>query len=364
MSSARVQLEAAISAVEAQRSVLGDAVVEASVRALREQLAALTTPSSPDPAQSLKQVTVLFLDVVGSTSLGQHLDPEAIGEVMDGALHRLTELVEKHRGKVLQYAGDNILAVFGADESREDDAELAVQCGLAMLALGKVLGVEVETALGHTGFDVRVGIHTGDVLLGGGVDAEGAIRGSAVNVAARMEQTAPAGRLRISHDTYALVRGLFDAELQPPLTVKGIDRPVQSYLVTAAKPRPFRDASRGIEGVPTRMIGRASDLTALQDHFRRLFTPLEDQHRLAMVIVVADAGIGKSRLLREFEAWAHARPDRFHLLRGRATPQTQVQPFGLFQRHLWTGKSLHSLGSIVERPLLPRHFVGLGSAHD
>ena len=175
MPSQKQQLEAAIAAVEARRTVLGDAVVDASVGALRAQLAALAEANSTDFVQTLKQVTILFLDVVGSTALSQHLDPEAISEVMDGALYRLAALVEKHRGKVLKYAGDSILAVFGADEAREDDAERAVACGLAQLALGKVLGAEVQAGLGHLGFDVRVGIHTGDVLLGGGVDLEGAI---------------------------------------------------------------------------------------------------------------------------------------------------------------------------------------------
>ena len=246
---------------------------------------------------------------------------------MDGALYRLAALVEKHGGKVLKYAGDSILAVFGADEAREDDAERAVSCGLALLALGKVLGAEVQAALGHSSFDVRVGIHTGDVLLGGGVDLEGAIRGIAVNVAARMEQTAPAGRLRISHETYAHVRGLFDVEAQAPLMVKGIDKPAQSYLVTAAKPRSFRVVTRGIEGVATRMIGRDAELEALQDAFKRLFI----DRNLAAVTVVADAGIGKSRLLHEFTAWSGSRPESFVLFRGRATPQMQGQPFGLLR---------------------------------
>ena len=87
---------------------------------------------------------------------------------------------------------------------------------------------------GHDGFDVRVGVHTGDVLLGGGVDAEGSIRGIAVNIAARMEQTAPAGALRISHDTYRHVRGVFDVEPQPPIAVKGVDEP-DRHLPGAAR---------------------------------------------------------------------------------------------------------------------------------
>ena len=267
------QLEAAIAALEDQRSTLGDAVVESLLSAARAKLAALTAAVAvpPVPAQTLRQVSILFLDVVGSTALSQHLDPEAISAVMDDALSRGTAIVQAHGGKVLQYAGDNILAVFGADEAREDDAERAVRCGLALLELGRALGAEVRVAHGHDAFNVRVGVHTGGVLLGGGVDADGSIRGIAVNIAARMEQTAPAGALRISHDAYAQVRGMFEVELQQPLAVKGVDEPIQSYLVLRAKARSFRLGSRGIEGVATRMIGRDAELEALQAAFKRLF---------------------------------------------------------------------------------------------
>ena len=330
------QLHAAILALEGQRALLGDTAVDLAVAGLRAKLAALATPLSPLPAsppapvaptQILKQVTILFLDVVGFTALSQRLDPEAIGAVMDDALARGTTLVQEHGGRVLQYAGDNILAAFGADESREDDAERAVHCGLALLALGKTLGAEVLARHGRAGVDVRVGVHTGGVLLGGGVNAEGTIRGSAVNIAARMEQTAPAGGLRISHDTYAQVRGLFEVDAQEPLLVKGVDAPVQSHLVLRAKPRSFRIGTRGIEGVATRMIGRDAELEALQAAFHRLFA----ERSLSAVTVVAEAGIGKSRLLYEFEAWSEARPESFFLFRGRATPATGTQAFGLLR---------------------------------
>ena len=332
MSTEQQQLEAGIQALEAQRALLGDAVVDASVAGLRAKLTALTAPPSPsptpaDPAQTLKQVTILFLDVVGSTTLAQQLDPEAVSAVMDGALARASQVVEAHQGKVLQYAGDNLLAVFGAGDVREDDAERAVRCGLVLLELGRVLGSEVQTAYDHPGFNVRVGIHTGGVLLGGGVDAEGTIRGIAVNIAARMEQTAPSGALRVSHDTYALVRGMFDVEPQPPLLVKGLDESVQSYLVLRAKPRSFHIGTRGIEGVATRMVGRDAEFVLLQQAFDRLFV----ERQLIMVTVVAEAGIGKSRLLYEFEAWSEARPEAFFVFRGRATPQTQSQPLGLLR---------------------------------
>jgi class 3 adenylate cyclase/tetratricopeptide (TPR) repeat protein len=325
MTSEREQLRLGIAALEAQRGTLGHAVVDAMLGPVQARLAALEM--EPAPSQTLKQVTILFLDVVGSTALSQGLDPEEIHAVMDGALARGSRIVESHHGKVLQYAGDNLLAVFGAEAVHEDDAEHAVRCGLALTELGRVLGSEVFATHGHRGFNVRVGIHTGPVLLGGGVDAEGSIRGTAVNIAARMEQTAPAGALRITHETYGLVRGLFEVEVQEPLPVKGVSEPVKSYLVVRAKPRSFRIGTRGIEGVATRMIGRDAELQVLQEAFDRLLS----ERKMGVVTVVGEAGVGKSRLLYEFESWAETRPEPFYIFRGRATPHTQGQPFGLLR---------------------------------
>ena len=327
MSSERQRILAGIGALEAQRALLGNAVVDASIAALRAKIVALATTTDDQAAQTLRQVSIVFLDVVGSTTLSQHLDPEDIHAVMDGALARCTSVVLAHHGKVLQYAGDSLLAVFGASEAREDDAERAVRCGLALLAEGRALAVDVQTTHGHAAFDVRVGIHTGGVLLGGGVDAEGTIRGIAVNIAARMEQSAPTGTLRISHDTYAQVRGIFDVAPQDPITVKGLDAPIQSYLVQRAKPRAFRIANRGIEGVATRMIGRDAELEALQNAFKRLFV----ERCLAAITVVAEAGVGKSRLLTEFETWSEARPESFFIFRARANPHSEAQPYGLLR---------------------------------
>jgi len=293
------QLRAGIAALQAQRDVLGDAVVEASIAGLRARLSAISVAES-EAGQTLRQVTIVFLDIVGSTTLSQHLDPEDVHAVIDGGLSRCTAIVQAHGGKVLQYAGDNLLAVFGADESREDDAERALRCGLELLAQGRELAAQVERAHGHEGFDFRIGVHTGGVLLGGGVDAEGSIRGIAVNIAARMEQTAPAGSMRISHDTHVQVRGLFDVERQQPIAVKGVDEPIVSYLVLRAKPRSFRAASRGIEGIDTPMIGRDVELATLLEAFARM----RARRRLEVVTVVGEAGLGKSRMLAEFESGA------------------------------------------------------------
>lgn len=323
------QLEAAIAALEAQRALLGDAVVELAAAPLRAKLQALQAPAA-EAAQQLKQVTVMFVDTVGSTAMAQRLDPEDIHTILDGTLEAFTAIVRRHGGRVMQYTGDGLLAAFGADEAREDDPENAVRAGLAVIAEARQRAQWVQGAHGVTGFNVRVGLDTGPVLLGGGVDAEGSIRGSVVNMAARMEQTAPPGALRIHHDTWRHVRGLFRVTEEPPLTVKGHAEPVTSYLVQGALPRGFRVASRGIEGVRTRMVAREVELETLQDAFVQLF----ERPTLAVVTVVADAGMGKSRLLYEFEQWAHGREQQASWLRGRAEPQTQNQPFGLLRNIL------------------------------
>src|SRR5665811_1804851 len=237
------QLEAAINALEAQRGLLGAALVEAAMAPLRARLAMLDADQSSRAdssvaAQTLKQVTILFLDAVGSTTLSERLDPEEVHAVLDGALGRCTGIVQAHQGKVLNYAGDSLLAVFGADEVREDDAERAVMAGLALLQEGKHQGELVQQRYQHVGFNVRIGVHTGAVLLGGGVDADGNIRGFAVNVAARLEQSTRAGTLRISHDTYRQIRGVFDVTQQAPIEVKGVAEPMLTCLLyTSPSPR-------------------------------------------------------------------------------------------------------------------------------
>jgi class 3 adenylate cyclase/tetratricopeptide (TPR) repeat protein len=329
MSFERSRLQAGITALEAQRQVLGDDVVDVAIAGLRAGIAAIAeVPDSAAGSRQLRQVTILFLDVVESTALSRHIDVEATSEVMDGLLARSTSIVEAHGGKVLQYAGDSLLAVFGATEAREDDAERGVQSGLALLELGRDVATEVESAHAWKGFAVRVGMHTGAVLLGGGVDADDSIRGSAVSIAARMEQTAPAGALRISDDTYGLVRGIFDVVLQAPLAIKGVEAPVASYLVERAKPRAFRVPSRGIEGVATRMVGRGPELGRLMAAFDRV---VRSGAGFASVLVIAEPGIGKSRLLYEMQNQAEARTERFVLFQARAVPSTQGQPYGLLR---------------------------------
>jgi class 3 adenylate cyclase/tetratricopeptide (TPR) repeat protein len=275
-------------------------------------------------------VSVLFLDVTGSTKLAQRLDPEEVHEVMDGALARFSAVVRAHGGSVLQYAGDSLLAAFGDQGAQEDDAERAVRAGLALLQAAADEAAAVLARHGHAGFGVRVGVHTGTVLLGGGVDEGGSIRGMTVNVAARMEQTAPPGGLRISHDTWRHVQGLFDVLAQPPLQVKGRDRPMATYLVRGALPPGQARPARGVQGVATTLLGRAGEVARL---LQAVDAAAADGQARGCTLL-AEAGLGKSRLLDELLLILEARttsPLGVPRLLARAQPGGLGQPYRLLR---------------------------------
>ena len=321
-------LRAAIAALEGQRATLGDAVLDLATAPLRARLASLQAPAPDERLNRLRQVSVLFLDIVGSTQLIQDLEPEDVQSVVDGALAAFTALVLQHGGEVLRYAGDNLKAAFGADSTREDDAERAVTCGLALLQEAARRGGAVQQAHGLAGFDARVGIHTGPVVRGGGVEQDNSLSGLAVNIAARMEQAAPPGTLRISMDTYRLVQDRFDVLEQPALQVKGLQAPMRTFLVQRERERRLRGLRHGADGVSTTLIGRDDELGRLQ---RAAAAVLAPGGRLGSVTVIGDAGLGKSRLLAEFQATLSAQAQAGELWRASSHPQALYQPYGLLR---------------------------------
>ena len=275
-------------------------------------------------------VTILFSDVKGSTALAEGLDPEEWTEIMDGAFDVLIEPVYRYEGTLARLMGDAVLAFFGAPIAHEDDPERAIRAALEIIAGAQEYAERLEREQGIAGFKVRVGIHTGLVVVGevgSDLRVEYTAMGDAINLASRMEQHAPPGGILITHDTYRHVQGVFDVLVQEPLVVKGKAEPVQTYLVQRAKPRAFRRPGRGVEGIETRMVGREAELKHLQDAF---YTSMEDGE-LQVVTVVGEPGVGKSRLLHEFDAWAELLPEPFYYFKGRAAAETKNQPFGLIR---------------------------------
>lgn len=323
----REQLEQAIHAQESLRSTLGDTVVDATITVLREKLAELNAHASPELR---KLVTILFADTVASTAISERLDPEDVLQIMDGALKAYSDAVNEAGGTVARLMGDGLLAFFGAPIGREDDPVRAIRCGLDIVEAARAYARTVEARWGVSGFNVRVGINTGPVALGevGGVaGSEWTAMGDAINLAARLQSAAPTGGVLISHDTYVHVRGFFEARRLDPMILKGKSEPVTVFLIEREKPRTFRTTTRGVEGVETRMIGREAPLKQLQDAFIWAM----DERETQIVTVVGEPGVGKSRLLREFDTWLDELPESVLHFTGRATYEMLKLPYALIR---------------------------------
>ncbi|MFN2198777.1 MAG: ATP-binding protein [Anaerolineales bacterium] len=324
-SSLRDQLEQAIAAQEMLRGAVPDAVIAAAIAALRTQLAELDP--SPATDQQRKLVTILFMDVVDSTQLLCDLDPEENMFIMDAALQQLAAPVAAHGGRVTRFMGDGFLAVFGLPRARENDPEMAVRAGLAILEVARQIAGQIETDWQISGFKVRVGANTGLIVAGGVTEAESTFMGAAVNLAARLETTAPPGGFLISQQTYQHIHSLFDVTPGERLPMKGFAELVQVFEVKRARPRAFHLETRGLEEVETRLVGRAGELRSLQSAFESV---LQTQ-TTRFVTVVGEAGIGKSRLLHEFTGWLAQQPFPFALLKSRAGLETMGQPFAMLR---------------------------------
>jgi class 3 adenylate cyclase len=278
------------------------------------------------PAGERRVITALFCDVVNSTTLAEQLDPEDWAEIMNDAFQRASAPVLRYGGTVNKLMGDGFLALFGVPVGHEDDPQRAILAGLDILAAIKAFGAEVKQSRGLD-FAMRVGINTGPVVVadvGSPQATDHTALGDAVNVAARMEQTAAPGTLQISAETYRLVAPLFDVVALGDIELKGKRERAPAYRVTGAKAHPGR--LRGIDGVSAPLIGRDAEFAILKQRIAEL-----RQGRGGIVTLVGEAGLGKSRLLSELEQhWnAIADPEYWDVLTG--IPYDSSRPYGLFQ---------------------------------
>ncbi|MBI4299127.1 MAG: AAA family ATPase [Chloroflexi bacterium] len=242
-----------------------------------------------------KQVTVLFTDIVGSTGLAERLDPEEWGEIVSGAHQRVSEAVYRYEGTIAQLLGDGVLAFFGAPLTHEDDAERAVRAALDISRAIVDYSRELAAKKGIQNFQMRMGLNTGLVVvgsIGSNLHMEYLAIGDAVNLAARMEQTAGPDTVQMAENTYKLVAPLFDCEGPFALELKGKSEQVQAYRVL--RPKDERGSLRGIEGLGAPLIGREKEMGLLREAINGLL-----QGRGQLVSVMGEAGLGKSRLMTE-----------------------------------------------------------------
>jgi class 3 adenylate cyclase/tetratricopeptide (TPR) repeat protein len=250
-----------------------------------------------DRARVRKTVTIVFADVVGSTALGERLDPESLQLVMSRYGGAMRRVVEQHGGRVEKFIGDAVMAVFGVPVLHEDDALRAVRAGLGMRDAMTALNRELERDYG-VDLWIRIGVHTGEVITDELAVDQGLVAGDAVNAAARLQAAAPAGAVLIGPGTHRLVVGRVRLHRHGDLELRGKTGRMRTWRVEAlARGRePLRAAPAG------GMVGRRRELRSLERRFDRC---IEDG-RCLVTTVLGPAGIGKSRLVRQFVAGVEA----------------------------------------------------------
>ncbi|HET7236742.1 MAG TPA: adenylate/guanylate cyclase domain-containing protein [Actinomycetota bacterium] len=250
------------------------------------------SPAEAAPRAARKTVTILFCDVVGSTSLAERLDAESVREVISLFFREASSALERHGGSVEKYIGDAVMAVFGVPVLHEDDALRAIRAAVAIREALDELNPELERRFGVT-LDVRIGLNTGEVIVGDHASGQALVVGDPVNVAARLESAAASGEILIGPTTYALVRDHVAAEATEPLELKGKSAPLVAHRLLEVRP-----AVAGDVRPDPPFVGRASELGLL----RSAFEDVVSRRASGLFTVLGPAGVGKSRLAREFVA--------------------------------------------------------------
>lgn len=265
----------------------------------------LAEPAHPPPGEQLtgttqavhaagaerRNLSVMFCDMVGSTALSTEIDIEDYREIVSSFQEQATRTMQEHEGLVARYMGDGLLVYFGYPVAREDDALRAVRAGLALVDAVDALSLTVDVS-------VRVGIATGSVIVGDnighGASEETAVHGEAANLAARLQSAAVPGSVVINAQTCQHLGHAVATTALPPMQLKGFEKPVNAYR--ALRIRDSHEA-RARQTDAHAMVGREVELSLLAREWQFV---CEGEGR--SVLLRGGAGLGKSRLLRAFEA--------------------------------------------------------------
>jgi class 3 adenylate cyclase len=257
-----------------------------------EEPSTQTEPRTPEAER--RQLTVLFCDLVESTALSGQLDPEDLREVIRAYQATCSEVIQRFDGHMAQLLGDGLLVYFGYPQAHEDDAQRAVHAGLGMVDAMGLLNQRLERERGVR-FAIRVGIHTGLVVVGemggSGRQEQLALR-ETPNVAARIQGIAQPDTVVISAGTYRLVQGYFDCDTLGEHDLRGVAQPIAVYRVfgdSGIQSRLEVPTTRGL----TPLVGREREVDLLLDRWEQA---KEGQGQV--VLLSGEAGIGKSRLVQ------------------------------------------------------------------
>jgi class 3 adenylate cyclase/tetratricopeptide (TPR) repeat protein len=324
--SQRDQIEQAMAAIESQRGVLGDTVVDTALFVFREKLAGFNKERSPDevvsPESGLRRfVTILFAEITGLNEMTETVDLEEVRDIANQIWLRLDAILLRFGGVIDKHAGDTVMAIFGA-ANEEAHAEQAVRAALDMTE--EVMRFCAEESV--TKIQVRVGINSGFVMLSLiGQNREFTAFGETVNLASRLQTASPPGEVWISHSTFLAVRGIFDILTLDLLQVKGKEEPIQVFRVRGIRPRAFRLSLAA--GRIAQTVGRENELAVLLNQYEKTIA----SRTVVAVSLQGEIGIGKTRLMHEFIRRLDTQGEPFILFRGRADPGKNQTPHALLR---------------------------------
>jgi len=274
-----------------------------------------------------RQVSVLFADLSGFTSLSEKLDSEELQTISDEILQIFTKCIEHYGGDIDKYEGDLVMAHFGAIKASERDTERAISSAFLMLEQLAKFNRKLQQYLKTKNIElkVRIGINTGEVTtgkVGKKRQYDFTVYGTVVNVASRMESNAPLNRIMITAETKELVKDIFEFEDFGEISVKGISHPVSVFLVKERK----KERKQRWEFWQSKLVGREKELNILEKKFQEVQKRnVKDVDKKPILLGInGDPGIGKSRLVYEF---LKKHPD--FILEG-TTPKTYQIHFALF----------------------------------
>ena len=276
-----------------------------------------------------RDVTAVFADLVGSTALGERLDPEELKFVVGDAVARMVTAIEAFGGTVKDLAGDGVLALFGAPTAHEDDPERAIRAGLRIVDEIAAFGREVAEGWGIDALNVRVGINTGPVItgvIGAGGRVEFGALGDAVNVAARLQSHAEPGTVLVGEPTRRAATGGFAWSEERAFELKGKSEPVTAFTVDGVADASTRRAD---PGAAPRMVGRDRELARLRSSIEAVAAGTG-----GVVFVSGEPGIGKTRMVHELRrSFAAERPEhgRSLWLEGRCVSYAGSIPYWPFR---------------------------------
>jgi hypothetical protein len=334
----------ALELVQAVTAALGeiDTVPPARLQQIAQATVLMPSPpaTSPDrrsrtqtPSEQHKPVTVIYATAAEYAEIVDEIrGSEAVRQALQHLWAEAARLITIHQGVILERTERSLLALWGAETAREDDAEQAIRAAMAIrAALQQQAGHLLDEA---DPLPLGIGLHTGLALLAPVVVQSAAqpgetkltASGATISLANRLARQSE-GTVLITQDTYNQVRRIFEVAPAQSLKLRRKQGEIPVYRVLAAKPSIFYFMTRGIEGVETKMVGREAELKLLQNAYLDMVEESETQ----IITLVGEAGLGKSRLLKEFITWAELRLEYWGIVRGRTSPTMTHQPYALLR---------------------------------